>query len=61
MMLDFIDENLDQQTLENRLTHFRSRVRAAYIHIPYLRVSGVALGQDTVMEFIRRGWLARPE
>jgi hypothetical protein len=46
------------KTLANHLNHLLARARAAYIHVAYLRVRGVALVQDAIMAFItRRGRL----
>jgi HKD family nuclease len=55
MMVELIDNRLDDKTLANHLTHLLARAMAAYIHVAYLRVSGVALLQDAIMAFITRG------
>jgi SNF2 family DNA or RNA helicase/HKD family nuclease len=53
-MVELIDNRLDDKTLANHLTHLLARAEAAYIHVAYLRVSGVALVQDALMAFITR-------
>jgi hypothetical protein len=55
MMVDLIDNRLDDKTLANCLSHLLARARAVYIHVAYLRVSGVALLQDAIVEFMTRG------
>ncbi len=54
-MAELIDNRLDDKTLANHLSHLLTRARAAYIHVAYLRMSGVALVQDAIMAFITRG------
>ena len=55
MMVELIDNRLDDKTLANHLSHLLAKARAAYIHVAYLRVSGVALVKDAIMAFITRG------
>jgi HKD family nuclease len=55
MMVGLIDNRLDDKTLANHLSHLLARAREAYIHVAYLRVSGLALLQDAIIAFITRG------
>jgi HKD family nuclease len=55
MVVERIVNRLDDETLENHLTYLLARARAADIHAAYLRVSGIALLQDTIVEFITHG------
>jgi HKD family nuclease len=55
LIMELIDNGLDEKTLANHLNHLLAIARAVYIHVAYLRVSGVALVQHAIVEFIRRG------
>jgi HKD family nuclease len=55
MMIQLIDNRIDDKTLANHLNHLLARTRVAYIHVAYLRVSGVMLLQDAIMAFIAHG------
>lgn len=54
-MIELIDNRLDDKTLANHLTQLLARARAAYIHIAYMRMSGLALVREAIMAFLTRG------
>jgi HKD family nuclease len=53
--LQLIDNRLDEQTLASHLRRWLGIAHAAYIHVAYLRDSGVALVRDAVAEMVGRG------
>jgi len=54
-MVELIDNRLDDKTLASHLIHLLAAATAAYIHVAYLRASGVALLRDATIEFLSRG------
>ena len=51
-MLELIDNRLDDKTLASQLNYLLAPATAAYIHVAYLRESGVALLRDAITEFL---------
>lgn len=50
-----IDNRLDDETLANQLVGLFANATAAFIHVAYLRESGVVLVREAIIEFVRRG------
>jgi HKD family nuclease len=55
MLVDLIDNRLDDKTLANHLAHLLGIAREAYIHVAYLRMSGLALVREAITAFPTRG------
>ena len=53
--LKLIDNRLDEQTLANHLNGLLAEAEEGWIHVAYLRESGVAPVRDAVADFVRRG------
>lgn len=54
-MLQLLDNRLDADTLASHLNGLLAKAERLFIHVAYLRVSGVILVREAVIEFIRRG------